>query len=128
SSGGADAMYRSAQVAVREETGTSPFRAAALALLGLATLIRGDDGPADALFAESAAVGLRIGGRPAASLALAERSLIATSRGDGAAADDLAERARAAVHDAHLDEHITTGPRHAASGPGRPSGRAHHRG
>jgi LuxR family transcriptional regulator, maltose regulon positive regulatory protein len=115
SCGGADAMYRSAQVAVREETGTSPFRATALALLGLATLIRGDDGAADALFAESVDVGLRIGGRPAASLALAERSLIATSRGDGAAADDLAERARAAVHDAHLDEHITTGPVHAAS-------------
>ncbi len=33
----------------------------------------------------------------------------------GAAADEYAQRARAVVHDAHLDEHITTGPVHAAS-------------
>ena len=52
---------------------------------------------------------------PIASLALAERSLIATSRSEGDAAQDLAARARGAVHDAHLDEHITTGPVHAAS-------------
>jgi LuxR family transcriptional regulator, maltose regulon positive regulatory protein len=113
--GGADAMYRSAELAVREETGVSPYRASALTLLGLATLIRGEETAADAMFAEAAEVGLRIGGMPAASLALAERSLIATSRGDGTAADDLVERARIVVRDAHLDEHITTGPVRAAS-------------
>ena len=59
--------------------GTSPFRAAAFGLLGLATMIRGDDEVADSLFAEASQVGLRIGGMPIASLALAERSLIATS-------------------------------------------------
>src|SRR4029453_2906468 len=106
----ADAMYRSAQVAVREEAGTSPFRATALALLGLATLIRGADGPAAPPFAAPADVGLRIGGRPAASLALAERSLIATSRGDGAAADDLAARARAAGPAARPGAHLPAGP------------------
>ncbi|HET7928240.1 MAG TPA: AAA family ATPase, partial [Actinomycetota bacterium] len=115
SRGGTDAMLRAAEVAVREETGTSPYRAAALALLGLATMIRGDDEVADSLFAEASEVGLRIGGMPVASLALAERSLIATSRSEDDAAADLAERARIVVHDAHLDEHITTGPVHAAS-------------
>jgi LuxR family maltose regulon positive regulatory protein len=113
--GGAEAMYQEARLAVREESGTSPFRAAALGHLGLATLIRGDEVGADALFAEASEVGMRIGAMPVASVALAERSLIATSRGDRAAADEHAQRARAVVHDAHLDEHITTGPVHAAS-------------
>jgi LuxR family maltose regulon positive regulatory protein len=113
--GGVDAMVRAAEVAVREETGVSPYRAAALGLLGLATMIRGDDEVADSLFSEASEVGLRIGGMPVASLALAERSLIATSRGEAVAAANLAESALIVVHDAHLDEHITTGPVHAAS-------------
>ena len=115
SRGGAVAMYRAAQLAVREESGSSPFRASALAYLGLATLIRGDDETADALFAEASQVGERMGGMNAASLAFAERSLIATSRGDRDAADGYARLARAVVDDAHLDEHITTGPVYAAS-------------
>lgn len=115
SRGGAVAMYQAAQLAVREEPGSSPFRASALAYLGLATLIRGDDETADALFAEASEVGERMGGMNAASLAFAERSLIATSRGDRDAADENARLARAVVHDAHLDELITTGPVFAAS-------------
>lgn len=115
SRGGAVAMYQAAQLAVREEPGSSPFRASALAYLGLATLIRGDDETADALFAEASEVGERMGGMNAASLAFAERSLIATSRGDRDAADEYAWLARAVVHDAHLDELITTGPVFAAS-------------
>ena len=55
-------MFRAAEVAVREETKHSPFRAAAFGLLGLATMIRGDDEVADSLFAEASQVGLRIGG------------------------------------------------------------------
>ena len=115
SRGGAVAMYQAAQLAVREEPGSSPFRASALAYLGLATLIRGDDETADALFAEASEVGERMGGMNAASLGFAERSLIATSRGDGDAADEYARLARALVRDARLDELITTGPVYAAS-------------
>jgi LuxR family transcriptional regulator, maltose regulon positive regulatory protein len=115
SRGGAVAMYQAAELAVREEPGSSPFRASALAYLGIATLIGGDDEAADALFAEASEVGERMGGMNAASLAFAERSLIATSRGDRDAADEYARLARAVVHDAHLDELITTGPVYAAS-------------
>jgi len=115
SRGGADAMYQAARLAVREEPGSSRFRASALTYLGLATLIRGDDVAADVLFAEASEVGIRTDAMTAASLAFAERSLIATSHGDRAAADEYAQSARAVVHDAHLDEHITTGPVHAAS-------------
>jgi LuxR family transcriptional regulator, maltose regulon positive regulatory protein len=115
SRGGAEAMYQAARYAVREEPATSQFRSAALSYLGLATLIRGDDDGADALFAEAAEAGERYGGLNAASLALAERSLIATSRADKEAADEYARLARAMVRDAHLDEHITTGPVHAAA-------------
>ena len=115
SRGGAEAMYKAARLAVREEPESSQFRASALTYLGLATLIRGDEPAADILFAEASEVGLRIGGMTAASLALAERSLIAASNGDRAAAKEYAQHARAVVHEAHLDEHITTGPVHAAS-------------
>jgi LuxR family transcriptional regulator, maltose regulon positive regulatory protein len=115
SRGGADAMYQSARLAVREESGSSRFRASALTYLGLATLIRGEDVAADVLFAEASEVGIRTDAMTAASLAFAERSLIATSHGDRAAADEYAQRARAVVQDAHLDEHITTGPMLAAS-------------
>ena len=83
SRGGADAMHRAAQLAVREESESSQFRSSALTYLGLATLIRGDEPAADVLFAEASEVGLRIGGMTAAS-PLAERSLIATSQGDRA--------------------------------------------
>ena len=68
SRGGADAMHRAAQLAVREESESSQFRASALTYLGLATLIRGDEPAADVLFAEASEVGLRIGGMTAASL------------------------------------------------------------
>jgi LuxR family transcriptional regulator, maltose regulon positive regulatory protein len=115
SRGGADAMFEAARLAVREESGSSRFRASALTYLGLATLIRGDDVAADVLFAEASEVGIRTDAMTAASLAFAERSLIATSHGDRAAANEYAQRARAVVHDAHLDEHITTGPVLAAS-------------
>jgi LuxR family maltose regulon positive regulatory protein len=115
SRGGAEAMYQAARYSVREEPATSQFRSAALSYLGLATLIRGDDDGADALFAEASEAGQRYGGLTAASLAFAERSLIATSRADKEAADEYARLARAVVQDAHLDEHITTGPVHAAA-------------
>jgi LuxR family transcriptional regulator, maltose regulon positive regulatory protein len=115
SRGGAVAMYQAAELAVREEPESSPFRASALAYLGLATLIGGDDEAADALFAEASEVGERMGGMNAASLSFAERSLIATSRGDRDAAEEYARLARAVVYEAHLDELITTGPVYAAS-------------
>jgi LuxR family maltose regulon positive regulatory protein len=115
SRGGAEAMYQAARYAVREEPATSQFRSAALSYLGLATLIRGDDDGADTLFAEAAEAGQRFGGLNATSLAFAERSLIATSRADKDAADEYARLARVVVQEAHLDEHITTGPVHAAA-------------
>jgi LuxR family maltose regulon positive regulatory protein len=115
SRGGAESMYRAAELAVREESATSPFRASALAYLGLASLIRGDAEAADLLFLGASEVGMLTGGTPAVSLALAERSLIATSNGDRDAAAAHAERARAVVREAHLDEYITTGPVYAAS-------------
>ena len=62
SRGGADAMHRAAQLAVREESESSQFRSSALTCLGLATLIRGDEPAADALFAEASEVGRRLAG------------------------------------------------------------------
>ena len=50
-------MRRDAELAVQEEPDHSPFRSAALGLLGLATLLEGDPEQADDIFAETVQVG-----------------------------------------------------------------------
>ena len=115
SRGGAEAMYRAAEVPSAKSRRPASSARPPSVTSGIATMIRGDDDGADALFAEASEAGQRIGGMPAASLAFAERSLIATSRGDKDAAEEFARARRVVVQDAHLDEHITTGPVHAAA-------------
>ncbi|MGA9161692.1 MAG: LuxR C-terminal-related transcriptional regulator [Actinomycetota bacterium] len=112
---GPDAMLRDAELAVREEPETSPYRSAALGFVGLAALLGGDAERADAIFDESAATGERMGAYPSVSVALAERSLIAAARGDRGQADAFAGRALESVQAANLSEHLTSGPAYAAS-------------
>lgn len=112
---GAVEMLREAEIAVREEPDASPFRAGALGFRGLATLLSGDLDAADDRFSEAADVGVRSGAFPGASLALAERSLIAMGRGDRSAAAEFARQARDLVREGNLEDHITTGIVFAAS-------------
>jgi len=112
---GPEAMRRDAEHAVQEEPDHSPFRSAALGLLGLATLLEGHPEQADDIFAQTVQVGVPIGAFPSVSLALAERSLIATARGDHEEADALASRGVEVVRTANLSEHMTSGPVYAAS-------------
>ncbi len=112
---GPEAMRRDAEHAVQEEPDHSPFRSAALGLLGLATLLEGDPEQADDIFAQTVQTGVPIGAFPSVSLALAERSLIATARGDHEEADALANRGVEVVRTANLSEHVTSGPVYAAS-------------
>lgn len=112
---GPEAMRRDAQDAIKEEPEGSPFRSAALGLLGMATLLVGDTEAADRIFAQSAQIGEPVAAFPSVSVALGERSLIATARGDPEQAEALAARALEVVRAANLHEHLTTGPVYAAS-------------
>lgn len=108
-------MLREAEVAVREEPETSPYRPAALGFLGLATLLGDDAGRADAIFAESVSLGESMGAFPALAVSLAERSLVATSRAEHEDAETLAKRALDAVRTGNLQEYSIAGPAFAAS-------------
>ena len=112
---GPDAMLRDAELAVREEPETSPYRSAALSFVGLAALLGGDAERADSIFEESAAKGEGMAAHPSVSVAVAERSLIAAARGDRQQADAFATHALEIVQTANLSEHITSGPVYAAS-------------
>jgi LuxR family transcriptional regulator, maltose regulon positive regulatory protein len=112
---GPEAMRRDADYVVQEEPDHSAFRSDALGLLGLATLLGGNPELADDIFAQTVHMGVPIDAFPSVSLALAERSLIATARGDHEEADVLAERGAEVVRMANLSEHVTSGPVYAAS-------------
>ena len=84
-------------------------------LLGVAILLRGDDEAADRAFEEAIEVNEALGTSVDLVLALAERSLMATSRGAWDQAEELAERARSHIDSAHLGEYSTTALVDAAS-------------
>jgi LuxR family transcriptional regulator, maltose regulon positive regulatory protein len=112
---GPSAMQHDAEHAIRAEPEGSPFGPAALALLGMATLLDADPERADGIFTRTVDVGEPIGAFPSVTLALAERSLIAAARGDPGEADALAARAVEMVRTANLSQHVTSGPVYAAS-------------
>jgi hypothetical protein len=59
----------------------------ALGLSGMAKLLAGDDGAADADFADAVEVGQRMGAGDSVDVTLAERSVLAIVRGDWTAAE-----------------------------------------
>ncbi|WP_160165883.1 LuxR C-terminal-related transcriptional regulator [Actinoplanes sp. OR16] len=71
-------------------------------LQGIARVLSGDGEAGDAYLRDAVAAG-GTGSGPHHAIALAERSLLAMARGDHAAAEDLAGRARAALDQAGLD-------------------------
>jgi len=95
----------------------SPQRCSALLLSGMANLLAGDDGAADADFAAAVEVDQQIGAADVESLivALAERSLLAAARRDWQAAETFARQARSHVQKHHLDDYPTSAIVYAAS-------------
>ncbi len=93
----------------------SPFRSNALLLSGVANLLAGDDGAADADFADAAEVGSRLGVAEAVPAALAERSILAIARGDWASAETLAAQARSEVRARRLDDYPSSALAYAVS-------------
>jgi LuxR family maltose regulon positive regulatory protein len=82
----------------------SLWRAPAQLLLGISQLLAGDLGVADRVLAQAVEVAQDAGATVAASVALAERALLAIGRQDWQDAQTLVEQARSVVATAHLEE------------------------
>jgi LuxR family maltose regulon positive regulatory protein len=86
----------------------SLWRAPAQLLLGISHLLAGDLGVADRVVAEAVEVAKDTGATVAASVALAERAILAIGRQDLRNAETLVEQARSVVAKAHLEECVTS--------------------
>jgi LuxR family transcriptional regulator, maltose regulon positive regulatory protein len=86
----------------------SLWRAPAQLLLGISHLLAGDLGVADHVVAEAVEVAQDTGATVAASVALAERAILAIGRQDWHQAGTLVEQARSVVANAHLEECATS--------------------
>ena len=86
----------------------SLWRAPAQLLLGISQLLAGDLGVADRAVAEAAEVAQDTGATVAASVALAERAMLAIGRQDWHDAQSLVERARSVVASARLEDCVTS--------------------
>ena len=86
----------------------SLWRAPAQLLAGISHLLAGDQGVADDLLAEAVEVAKDTGATVAASVALAERAILAIGRQDWRDAETLAEQARTLVIMAHLETFATS--------------------
>ena len=87
---GVDRMLADAETAAAGLARSSRWRPTALVLKGIAHLLLGDDERADEVLAEAAEAAASLGATATRRLALAERSLLATTVGDHSSAAQLA--------------------------------------
>jgi LuxR family maltose regulon positive regulatory protein len=107
-------MHADAARAVEAGTGSGPWHANSLLLLGVAELLRGSPGPADELFTEAIAAAPVEDAPDLHALAFAERSLVAAAAGETEAAENDALRAHRIVREAELERYPTSALVHAA--------------
>jgi LuxR family maltose regulon positive regulatory protein len=105
---GVEQMCTDAEDALLGLPRDSQLRPAALAMHGAARVLLGDAERSDLILTLAADEATRLGATDTRLVALSERSLLASGRGDDAAADALAFEARALVADSHLDDYPTT--------------------
>lgn len=102
---GIDAMREDAELAATSFPRGSAWWATATLLRGLSLLVGESEDNADQAFADVAEASLDIGAWGAASLALAERAILAAGRDDWAQAETLAERAGSIVQRSRMEEY-----------------------
>jgi LuxR family transcriptional regulator, maltose regulon positive regulatory protein len=105
---GAGQMRADAELAVRLIAVGSLWRAPAQLLLGISHLLAGDDGGADRLLAEAVEVAEDTGATVAATVAMAERAILAMGRQDWHEAEVLVGQARPVVATANLEDCATS--------------------
>jgi LuxR family transcriptional regulator, maltose regulon positive regulatory protein len=109
---GVDQMQADAETALRVVPTGTPPQAAAQLLLGIAFMLAGDRSSADRHLANAAQAGEELG-LDVATVALAERSILAMSRGDWSRAEVLTERARAGARPEWLEQYAAGALLHA---------------
>jgi LuxR family maltose regulon positive regulatory protein len=100
-------MRADAELALARLPMGSQWRATAHLLLGTSHLLAGDSGLADATLAAAVEAGEDTGATLTASIALAERAIVAIGREEWSQAEDLADRARSISEKADLDDALT---------------------
>jgi LuxR family maltose regulon positive regulatory protein len=112
---GVTQMRADAELAVTLIPVGSLWRAPAQLLAGISHLLAGDLGAADDVLAEAVEVAQDTGATLAASVALAERALLAIGRQDWHDAEALVAQARSVVGRAHLEACVTSAVVYAAA-------------
>jgi LuxR family transcriptional regulator, maltose regulon positive regulatory protein len=105
---GVTQMRADAELALSLIPTCSLWRAPAQLLAGISYLLAGDHGVADDALAEALEVAEDTGATLAATVALAERAILAIGRQDWDAAEILVEQARSLVGAAHLEDCVTS--------------------
>ncbi|HEX3214946.1 MAG TPA: LuxR C-terminal-related transcriptional regulator, partial [Actinomycetota bacterium] len=108
-------MRADAQVAVAGLAPASPWRATALLMEGVSDLLDGHADQADPILAQAVELGTRTGALPAASIALAERCLVAIGRHDWGQAETLAEQALGLLETGRLNDYVASPLVHAVA-------------
>jgi LuxR family maltose regulon positive regulatory protein len=111
---GAEQMRTDAETALALVPASSRWRPTAHLMLGISHLLAGDLDSADRVLADAAELG-EDAGADTATVALAERSLVAISRGQWQQAETLAERGRSTSRGVWLEQHVTSILLHAVS-------------
>jgi LuxR family transcriptional regulator, maltose regulon positive regulatory protein len=93
----------------------SQVRPSAVAFLGVAHMLLGQDDRADELFATASSEAGRLGATEIEVIALGERSLLAAARDDAASAETFAREAVDVVERSRLDGYLGSALAHAAS-------------
>ena len=124
-------MRKDAQTARNGLAPDSPWRPAALLLEGIAFLLDDAYEHADPILSQAVDAATHRSALPGASVALAERALVAIERHDWNAADTLAEQALAFVRDGRLEDYASTALVHAVAARtalhrGDPASARHH--
>jgi LuxR family transcriptional regulator, maltose regulon positive regulatory protein len=101
-------MRTDAELALELLAVGSLWRAPARLLLGISHMLAGDHSLADRVMAEATELAQDSRATVAASVALAERAILAIGRQDWQAAETLVEQARSMVAGAHLEECVTS--------------------
>ena len=105
---GMEQMRADAELALSRLPVGSIWRPTAHLLLGMSHLLAGESRVADGVLADAVEVAEDGGATIAASIALAERSILAMEREEWIEAGSQAERARSAVREAHLDDYVSS--------------------
>lgn len=106
--GGVESMLAAAQSAVKSIPADDCWRSYGLLLQGCAHAFLGDDERADAILSRAVHAGRRLGSRETCAVALTQRALVASARGERLSAGQLLDLARTEVAEGNLEAYPTS--------------------